>query len=187
MELFNGVDGAYAGGPLPAGTRILAGYVGEPGKPGNPDTPHIWTQAEWNEYLNQDTGLRALPIYTHNYPGDPRECAHNATAAVLELGWLPNIGRLVVVDLETLVDGQYQTELASAMDDFGFEMLPYQNVWAAQAAGWTGHLWAPVLSRYRPTALNGKMAGIQWQWGNAWDYDVFGRYVWDRAGRGLRG
>lgn len=187
MELFNGVDGAYAGGPLPAQTRILAAYVGVAGEAGAPDTPHIWTTDEWNEYLHQDPGLRALPIYTHNYPGDARECAHNAVDAILALGWRPGVGRLLAVDLETLVDEEYEAELAVSIATLGFEMLPYQPLWAAQAAAWAGKVWAPVLSRYRPTTLHAQLAGIQWQWGNAWDYDVFDRYVFDRAARGLRG
>lgn len=187
MHTYNGADGAYPGAPLPAGTSILAGYVGELGQAGAPDTPHIWVKDEWNEYLLRTPDLRPLPIYTHNYPGDPRECAQNAADAVRELGWRHRIGRLIVADLEELVDADYQNGLSAAIDAAGFTMLPYQPLWASQSVGWTGPVWAPMLTRHRPRELSGPLVGIQWRWGQDWDYDVFARSVYDRCGRGPRG
>lgn len=186
MTLYNGVDGAYPGAPLPPGVTILAGYVGEPGEPGVPDTPHIWLPGEWNLYVQQHPELRLLPIYTHSYPGDPAADASNAVNAVLELGWAPGIGRLIAIDLETLVDVQYVEELGAQLVNRGFRGMPYGSAYYVNQNPPLAGRWVAQLTRYRPTMLPGPAIGVQWRFGASWDDDVFSQVVYDNCGRGLR-
>lgn len=187
MTLYNGADGAFPGAPLPAGTSILAAYVGEPEDPGVPDTPHIWSGAEWNGYIEAQPDLRTLPIYTHNWPGDPVACAENAVNAVLELGWRPHIGRIIVVDLEILVDVPYVQALDHEIGIRGFRLMKYGSYsFVVQNGPVAGGTWAAALTRRPPSILPPDVNGIQWQFGTAWDRDVFGPFAYDNCGQGPR-
>ena len=186
MSLHNGVDGAYPGTPLPPGVSILAAYVGEPGEAGWPDTPHIWSTAEWNGYVTIDPDLRLLPITTHSYPGDPVAGANNAADAVLELGWTPNIGRLIAIDLEILVDPPYVTAFGAQLERRGFRGMPYGSAYYVSQNPALFGRWVAQLTSRPPAVLPPGAVGVQWKFGTGWDYDVFDQAVYDNCGRGLR-
>ncbi len=186
MTLYHGADGAYPGAPLPAGTSILAAYVGEQQDPGPPDTPHIWTTGEWNSYLEADPHLRVLPIYTHSYPGDPVADADNAADAVLELGWKPGIGRLIAIDLETLVDPPYVSALGARLEARGFHGMPYGSAYYVMQNPPLAGRWVAQLTSYRPAAIPPGAVGVQWRFGQHWDSNVFSEFVYANCGVGLR-
>lgn len=189
--LHNGVDASRPGGPLPTGTEILAAYVGEPFEPGPPDTPHIWTAAEWNEYLTVDKDLRVLPIYTHNFPGNATEDAKNAVDAVRALGWLPNLTgtsrRIIALDLELFEDPSYVSALGAGIEALGFDWMPYNTNSTAFAnpEGPVGH-WVADLVMRAPKSLGPGVAGVQYKFGTQWDYNVFSDRVYLGCGIGLR-
>lgn len=189
--LYTGADAAWPGPALPAGTAILAAYVGETFLPGAPDTPHIWTAAEWNDYIRVHPGLRVLPIYTHNYPGDPAACAANAVNAVRALGWAPDMPgsqrRIIALDLEVLEDATYVAALEAEIGKHGFDAMPYGSNGTVKAnpeglVGW----WVADLVMTAPRWLGPGVAGVQYRWGAQWDYNVFSQRVYDGCGVGPR-
>lgn len=190
QTLYPGVDASTPGAPLPAGTKILAAYVGIAGRYG-PDTPHIWTADEWNHYLSADPELRVLPIYTHNYPdGNPDADAADAVEAVEALGWaanLPDPGRrFIALDLEIMVNADYVYKLGEGIWNRGFRAIPYGSAsYVTQNPAFAGR-WEAILTRHAPTVLNPGQRGIQWSWGTDWDYDVFDQETYDGCGVGLR-
>lgn len=193
MNLINGADAAYPGNPLPAGTQILAAYVGATDLPGPPDTPHIWTRDEWNQYLDPESALyggpdlRVLPIYVHDYPGDPAVLAQNAVDAVTDLGWAAGIGRLLVVDLETLVDPAYVSGLNQEVSLRGFRLCKYGSYSTINQNSFVyGGTWGALWVTRKPTILPPGTVGQQWHPGELWDLDVFSPFVYDNCGRGLR-
>src|SRR5215469_6288160 len=129
--LYPGADSAAPGEPLPEGTKILAAYVGAPDLPGQPDARHVWTLPEWDLYFNPGSHLyggpelRALPVYLHDYPGDPVADAANAADAMADLGWAMDRGRLIAWDAEMLVDPGYAQALADELDKRGARLMKY--------------------------------------------------------------
>ena len=186
MTLYNGVDAAFPGAALPAGTQILAAYIGEPTDPGPPDTPHIWTAAEWNSYLTVAPQLRFLPVYVHNYAGDAVADATNAANAATELGWIPGKGRLIAFDLETFVDPPYVTDFDANLKQLGFETMPYGSAFYVDQNPPCAGRWVAQLTANPPRSLPAGAIGQQWKFGGSWDYDVFSQYVYDNCGRGPR-
>lgn len=190
--LFNGADSAKPGQPLPSNTQILAAYVAAKDLPGQPDEVHTWSLAEWNLYLDPSSelhvpGLRALPIFVHDFPGDPAVLAQNAVDACLDLGWAGNLGRLLVIDLETLVDPTYVSGLNHEIHARGFRMMKYGSVgFINQNPPVDGGTWMALLQNHKPTILPTDAVGQQWQFGNVWDLDVFSQFVYDNCGRGIR-
>lgn len=186
MTLHNGVSAAYPGAPLPAGTDILTPYIGVPGTPGAPDTPHCWTADECNAYLVATPELRFLPVYVHNFPGDPVADAGNAANAALALGWKSNDGRLIALDLETFVDVQYVTDFAANLRQLGFATMPYGSAaYVEQNPGCAGR-WLALLTSSPPRNLPAGAVGQQWRFGQDWDYSVFSEGVYDGCGYGPR-
>jgi len=188
-NLYNGVDAATPGAPLPPDTHILAAYIGIPNQFG-PDTPHIWTPEEWNVYLTEQPDLRALPIYTHNFPGDPKNDAANAAEAAEQLGWTPHLKgsnrRIIAIDLEVMVDPSYVTPLFDEIDLLGFSPMPYGSAGFVKGNPMGIGYWEALLTRLPPTVLPGGTQGIQWRWGPQWDSNVFSERVYLGCGRGLR-
>ena len=189
--LYPGID-ASTPGPLPPGPiSIIAGYVGDDSLPGPPDTPHIWTTAEWNETLDATHGTaRLLPIYTHNYPGDPKADAANAVSAVRAKGWAAGMTgdqrRIIALDLEIFVDRSYVAALETYIWDAGFAAMPYgSNYYVLQnppGVGW----WVADLVARPPRYLGQGVQGVQWQFGTVWDRNVFSQRVLDGCGIGPR-
>lgn len=193
--LFQGIDASDPPAELPDYTvDIVAGYVGETTLPGPPDTPHIWSADQWNA-LEADGRARGhpvglLPIYTHNYPGDPQADARNAVNACLALGWAANMPgsqrRIIALDLETFVDKSYVGALEDAIYRLGFIAMPYgSNYYDLQnppGVGW----WVALPEIFPPRYLGPGVQGVQWQLGGTWDRSVFAQRVMDGCGFGPR-
>ena len=189
MTLYHGADASRPGAVLPSNVQILAAYVGIPGKYG-PDTPHIWSGTEWNEYISEQPSLRVLPIYTHNFPGDPANDALDAVDAIKSLGWAAHLegdqNRILAVDLEILVDPAYVNPLFNTIKTSGFSPMPYgSDAFVRQNPSGIGY-WSALLMSHAPSVLPPGTRGIQWQWGNTWDLNVFDERVYLGCGRGLR-
>jgi hypothetical protein len=187
--LYPGVDASRPGQPLPPGTRILAAYVGIANQYG-PDTPYIWTKDDWNSYHDQDPSIAFLPIYTHNYGGDPVADANNACDAIGDLGWVAHVPgdhrRILAIDLEILVDPNYVAPLFEQINERGYSPMPYGSAfYVAQNPSGIGY-WEALLTPNPPTVLPAGVQGIQWKWAN-WDYDLFSQRVLDGCGIGPRG
>jgi hypothetical protein len=188
--LYNGVDSAYPGAPLPAGTQILCAYVGGKFLPGAPDTPHIWTTDEWNGYYEDHSKIRMLPIYVHNYPGDPVECADNAVNAVTALGWAANMPgderRIIVLDMEIFVAPAYVHGFIDRASQRGFATMVYGS-WDFVVRNPPGiGYWMSHLLPHAPSILPPNAQGVQWRYGAQWDYNVFSSRVWNGCGQGPR-
>lgn len=190
MSLFPGADGSRPAGPLPPGTRILAAYVGKPGA-GAPDTPHIWAPDEWNTYLRADPDLGVLPIGTHSYDdGDPYADANNACDAAEALGWAAHLPdpdtRIMLYDLETLVDRDYVQDIEHQTLVRGFVPVPYGSSYFVRQnpapAGYWDAIWTPRI----PTVLPPDSLGVQYRGGDPWDLTMWRPEVLARCGRGLR-
>lgn len=192
--LVTGADSSTPGHPLPRGTKILAGYIGAPDLPGQPDSRHVWTIPEWNIYLHPDSPLyggpelRALPIFVHDYPGDPLQLANNACDAALDLGWAHSRSRLIAIDLETLVAPDYVRGLDSQIAARGFLMMKYGSAgYINRNPPAKGGTWMALLTAHRPVRLPlDEEVGQQWQFGPVWDLSVFDSFVYDNCGRGPR-
>lgn len=190
--LYSGIDASRPPAGLPMWpVDIVCGYVGDASLPGPPDTPHIWTPDEWNTLYEASRGrARMLPIYTHNYPGDPVADAKNAVDAVRALGWAPNMPgnsrRIIALDLEVFVDRPYASQLEQEIWNLGFAAMPYGSNWYdlqnPPGIGW----WVALLVLRAPRWLGPGVQGVQWQWGPVWDRSVFSQRVWDGCGQGAR-
>jgi hypothetical protein len=194
VTLYNGADASRPGAPLPIGTHIVAGYVGDPGLQGQPDTPHIWTQDEWNLYLDPASplhvpGIRALPIYTHDYGGNPALDAINAVTAMKDLGWHRG-NRYLAWDSEFLIDKPYEDALAAELWRWaGWGLLPYgvaRTITQVPVPPHSPGVWAAALQPQQPRFLPPGWAGQQWKFGDAWDLNVFSQAVYDGCGMGPR-
>lgn len=192
--LYNGADSASPGQPLPAGTKILAAYVGAPDLPGQPDALHVWSIDEWNLYLDPGSKLyggpelRPCPIYLHDYRGNAAEDAANAIDAVMDLGWTDQKLRIIADDLETLVDPVYVSQLNQEYRMRGFRMMKYgSSGFVNQNPPTDGGTWMALLTNRKPTTLPAGIAvGQQWHFGQPWDLNVFSQFVYDNCGRGPR-
>lgn len=193
MTLYKGADSASPGTLLPKGTQILAAYVGAKDLQGQPDARHIWTLDEWNLYLNPASDLyggpelRTLPIFVHDYPGDPAILAENAVDACVDLGWARHLNRLIVIDLETLVDPQYVSSLNIEVRARGFRLMKYGSAgYVNQNPPVDGGTWMALLTPSQPTVLPSGTVGQQWRFGPTWDNDIFSEFVYANCGRGVR-
>jgi hypothetical protein len=195
QTLIRGVDASIPGAPLPAGTLIVAGYVGAPELQGIPDTPHIWTQDEWNIYLDPKShlyggpALRALPIFTHDYIGNAKLDAANAVDAMTDLGWHHGF-RVLGWDSEFLIAKAYEDELAGELWDLaGWSLLPYgvaRTITQVPPPDHSPGVWAAALQPQEPRFIPPGWAGQQWKFGSEWDYDVFTHDVYNMCGQGPR-
>lgn len=189
MTLHNGCDAAFPGAALPAGTGILCAYVGGQFQPGAPDTPHIWTGAEWNEYIEKQPALRLLPIYVHDYPGPPEIDADNAVDAVRALGWalMPGaLRRVIAFDTEMLQDPSYVQAVENRMNARGFSCMPYgSNNYVKSNPASFGY-WVADYVAHAPKTLGIGVQGCQWHAGTLWDYSVFSDAVYQACAAGLR-
>ena len=191
MTLHPGADASTPGAPLPAGTSILAAYVGRPGA-GAPDALHIWSADEWNDYIEHAPSLRSLPISVHSYDdGNPRADAANAVDAVRALGWAPNMPgaqrRIIVVDCETLIDNAYFAEVQKGINDAGFRAVLYGSASTVEYNHCPGGYYVANYNfSHAPTTLPANCLGIQWKPGGAWDLDVFSDAAYAGCGIGLR-
>lgn len=187
--LYNGVDASTPGEFLPGNNvRIIAGYVGASDLPGQPDTPHIWTVAEWNRFLDPTGIVRALPIYTHDYMGDAEQDAQNANDAATDLGWDPDNGsRAMVLDSEFLKDNVYVGALRRALNKLGWLLMTYERTPLQDPD--TDLRWIfDVLPRHvpPPRSLPAGWDGWQWNWAGQWDLNIFSQRVYDLCGIGPR-
>lgn len=198
MNLYNGVDASTPGAPLPRGTHLLFGYVGSLELAGKPDTPHIWTVEDWNQYMDPAShlyggpALRAIPVYTHDYAGDPYEDARNAVNACKALGWDMHIGRLIYWDAELLVDDQYCDQLSLNISSLGMRMGKYGSLSTINRNPPTpGGTWFAHYVDQRPASIPSDN-GVAWQWSSPaqnntpWDMTIADHFVYANAGRGPR-
>ena len=189
-KLYDGSDASVPGRPLPEPTDILCAYVGAADLAGQPDTPHIWTRAEWDKYLTAHRDLRVLPIYVHDFAGDPKADSDNAIDAIVDLGWKEGIDRLLVLDMETRVDPAYVRAFDHYVASAGFRLMLYGSlVFVLQNPAPLGGYWAASLTRRRPSVLPSfpGVRGQQWRFDfEGFDRSVFDRFVYDNCGRGLR-
>lgn len=198
MNLYNGVDASTPGAPLPKGTHLLFGYVGALDLSGKPDTPHIWTLNDWNQYMHPDgplyggPRLRVVPVYTHDYAGDPWQDAANAVEACADLGWDLHKGRLIYWDAELLVDAEYCDKLSHAISTHGMRMGKYGSLSTIERnPPVPGGTWFAEWQDKKPATIN-PQNGVAWQWSSPeenhtpWDMTVAERFVYDNAGREIR-
>lgn len=190
MSLYNCVDAAFPGHPLPDNTQLVNMYVGDPG-PDAPDTLHIWTAAEADEYEAAHPAIRFIPSYVHNYDNaDPVGDANNACDAIERLGWAPFqkglTRRVLSIDCETLIDPAYFTDMQRQVAKRGFSPILYGSTWfVVQNPSPLGY-WFAAPSGRRPTTLAGNARGVQWRWGASWNLSVMDDIVYLAAGRGAR-
>lgn len=198
MTLHNGADSATPGWALPLGTTILAAYVAAYDLPDPGDARHAWSPDEWNLYLNPGPAddpnplyggpeLRVLPIFVHNYGGDPVVGANNACDAAVDMGWSDKMGRILCLDLETLTDPAYTQAFSAQTTARGFKLMKYGSPSTIQGNGPVpGGTWMAQLTNFRPSVLPPGTVGDQWAWGNIWDLSVFSDFVYANCGQGLR-
>jgi len=191
--LYKGADAAFPGAPLPAGTSVLAAYIGIPGKgTASPDTPHIWSRADWNSYIGKQPEIRLIPMYVHSYDdGDPQADAANAVDAAEELGWQRGYAgderRIIVIDAETLTDHAYFLTMGEAIEAAGYQPVMYGSASTLGALPkFKGYFVANYNYSHAPTALAEGILGIQWKPGGPWDLSVFSQAMYDGAGVGPR-
>jgi hypothetical protein len=188
MTLYHGADASEPEIALPNGYRIVAGYIGALDLPGPPDTPHIWTVQEWNRFLDQAGNVRALPIYTHDYPGNPSQDAQNADDAATDLGWDPDNGsRIMAWDSEFLSDNTYCAGLKRALNVRGWRLMTYERTPLQDPATdlrWIFNIQAPFTKP--PSKLPAGADGLQWSFAGKWDLDIFSQTVFDGCGIGPR-
>lgn len=198
MELFNGVDSDTPGAPLPKGTSLLFGYVGSTDLAGKPDTPHIWSVEDWNTYMSPDgahyggPNLRCIPVYTHDYPGDPIADARNAVDACADLGWAMGEGRLIFWDAELLVDADYCDHLSLEISRQGMRMGKYGSLSTIERdPPVPGGTWFAKWQTEKPVTIPSDL-GVAWQWASPvqvpgnWDRTIANRFVYANAGREIR-
>lgn len=198
MSYINGVDASHPGAPLPKGVGILFGYIGAKDLSGQPDTPYVWTLADWNRYLSPVGDLyagpqvRPVPIYVHDYPGDPVADAQNATDAMADLGWDMDAGRLLYWDAELLIDASYTDALALECMKRGVRLGKYGSLdFIELDPPVPGGTWFAKYQDTKPDAIPANL-GVAWQWaspaqvGGAWDLSICTSFVYANAGRGIR-
>lgn len=198
MNYYNAVDASHPGAHLPKGTSILFGYIGAMDLSGKPDTPHVWTLTDWNRYLSPHGDLyagphvRPVPVYTHDYPGDPARDAQNAVDAMADLGWYDNVGRLLFWDAEALIDPWYTDALAVECMRRGVRLGKYGELSTIESdPPVPGGTWFAKWQDTKPTAIPASL-GVAWQWasptqaGGDWDLSICSPFVYANAGRGVR-
>lgn len=198
MSLYNGVDISTPGAPLPKGTHLLFGYVGARDLSGRPDTPHIWTLDDWNQYVHPDSPLyggprlRVVPVYTHDYAGDPVVDAKNAVDACADLGWALHAGRIIYWDAELLVDESYCDRLSLEISHQGMRMGKYGSLDTIKRnPPVPGGTWFAKWQTEKPPSLPSDL-GVAWQWsspaqnGTPWDMTIADHFVYANAGREIR-
>jgi hypothetical protein len=98
--------------------RANAFYLG-----GN--TPHVWTEAQ---IVRQSNDYR-LPIWVYDplriTVEDAQKDAEAAVKALTTLGY--PTGKVVILDMETYVNGPYSEAFASALTAAGFKYAPYES------------------------------------------------------------
>lgn len=193
MMLRAGADTDRPGKHLPPGTTILFVYVGDPRLPGAPDARHIWTRAEINEYLDPASplyggpDLRVVPIFVHDFPGDPVAIADNIADALIDLGWSDKLGRLVYLDLETLIAPAYVAQVSAQLARRGFTMGKYGSQGTINSnPPVPGGTWMATDSKAIPLVLPPDRIADQWLFGGDWDLTGADEFVWLNAGVGLR-
>jgi hypothetical protein len=129
--------------------------------------------------------LRSLPIFVHDFPGDPVQLANNACDAAIDLGWTDKHGRLIAIDLETLVAPDYVHGLDTQITARGFKMMKYGSAaYINQNPPTRGGTWIALLTAHRPAQLPlGEAVGQQWRFGPVWDLNVFDSFVYDNCGQ----
>lgn len=191
--LYPGVDGIKPGIPLPAGTKILAVYIGAKDLPDPPDAFHVWTVDECNLYLDPASKLyggpelRILPIFVHDFTADPHLVALNMADAASDMGWSDRVGRIIYLDLETLVSPLFVTEVSNSLRTLGYTLGKYGSSGTVNRnPAVPGGTWMALLANRQPTTLPAGTVGQQWRFGADWDLDVFDQFVYDNCGQGPR-
>jgi hypothetical protein len=191
--LYPGADGIRPGLPLPAGTKILAAYIGAKDLPDPPDAFHVWTVDECNLYLDPASKLyggpelRILPIFVHDFTADPVRVAANMADAATDMGWSASLRRIIMLDLETLIAPEWVAAVKTDLAARGFRLGKYGS------SGYVNHnppvpggTWMALLTGRRPTVLPPGTVGQQWAFGANWDLDMFSQVVYDGCGQGPR-
>ena len=191
--LHAGADSAKPGQPLPPGTTILCIYVGAKDLPDQPDAVHVWSVDEANLYLDPSSPLyggpelRVLPVFVHDFPGDPVLIANNTADALTDMGWSDKLERIVFLDIETLVAPAYVAAVASQLTARGFTMGKYGSQGTInQNPPVPGGTWMATDSKIPPLTLPPDRVGEQWLFSDPWDLSGFDEFVYQRCGVGPR-
>lgn len=158
-------DAAYPNPAVDPKTQAVGIYMGG-------DTPHPWTEAD----IEEQTATYGVPIWVRSNPPGPgaRPDAFDAIAW-LKAHKVP-AGCLVMLDLETAINGPYVGAFGGYLQDAGYKVCSY---------GSTGYLFAnPPLDGYFPS-VPGSMGlydhadviGTQTSIGPYFDMDVIASNV----------
>ena len=195
---YNGADAKDPGHPLPRETDILYVYVAALDLPDPGDPARVWTIDNCNLYLDPDSPLyggpqlRVVPMYVHDFAGDPVGDARNLLDACFDFGWAEGIGRICEVDLETLNDPAYVDALAVQVGRGGMRLGKYGSLSTVNAnppvpGGTRFAAWQDRKPIGIPAGL-----GDGWQWaspaqvGGNWDLSICTEFVYRNAGQGPR-
>src|SRR5271166_890489 len=114
-------DAAYPPQTAPPGCDGVLGYIG-----GGRAT-HVWTLAEWDRFAD----LRQFPAYVPDFTTeDPTTAATSAAILMKERGWAPfqPDRRVVVCDLETLIERGWYQQFAAEVEQLGFTAVAYGSL-----------------------------------------------------------
>lgn len=166
----NGIDAAFPASVIAFGVpkvNALGGYIG-----GN--TPHPWTDGEWEMLTNLSGAQFWLPIFVRSTGGDPAQDAAQVIAWLTAHG--APTGITVALDFETRIDATYLRTFDTAIMRTGrkvmvygskgtlfFNPMPSGGYWVADYTG-IPHLYPGS-------------AATQWsgsaKFGGAYDPDIF--------------
>jgi hypothetical protein len=119
MALRRMFDAAYPASVLHQGVpawEVVAGYIG-----GN--TPHVWTDAEWDTLTGKAGARFRLPIFTRSHDGDPNADARAAVSWLRTHGVPPDC--CVALDFETRVDAAYLRAFDWIVQQAGYLTMLY--------------------------------------------------------------
>lgn len=120
MTLTLAMDAAFPPGQVYPNAGAVLGYIG-----GN--TPHIWTPDEWRRFQDR----AQFPIWVGYQESDPVGHAREAAAAMLRLGWTPNLTnnrRLCLLDFETQISASWVNSFADTLFTEGYETAVYGSI-----------------------------------------------------------
>lgn len=181
--LYRVFDAAYPPPAAPPGCTGVLGYIG------GSRAAHVWPAKAWLPFRN----LRQFPCWVPAATDNATEAGQFAVRAAKELGWAPgpSVGpRVIVCDLETIMDRVWYASWESAVTAGGFTPVVYgslstvlanaaSDVWAAD---WNGEAVVPA-----GQTIHGHQdqADVPFA-GTRVDYSVVDAWLFERGGVGPR-